>query len=256
MKLLLGIPTGGNPAEPFVKSLHQLKLPPAITEIEHKTTVGNFVPAQRELLAGYALHRNADFLLMADDDMVVPSDAVGKLLEPFEDPRVGIVGALCYSRDGIRPMAVDDWNAADTTSAAIPAFDDRTPVEVDGVGFGLAMIRCKTLEVMSQPFFPAHIFIEQALARVRVCDEDFLFCRRLKDEGWKVFLHPGVRCGHFDRQSGQVFPLEWEDPGVSNTRRMLVRDADGTIAKRAFEPNLASAPETHVRADVEYVIVD
>lgn len=256
MKLLLGIPTAGSPAQPFVQSLQQLQLPPAITAIEHKTVTGNFVPAQRELLAGYALHRNADFLLMTDDDMVVPSDAVAKMLEPFADPAVGIVGALCYSRDGIRPMAVDGWDANDTTGAAIPAFDDRTPTEVDGVGFGLAMIRCKTFGNMTHPFFPVHIFIEQALGRVRVCDEDFLFCRRLKDDGWKVLLHPGVRCGHYDRRSGQVFPLEWEDAAETNVRRMLVRDADGTIAKRAFDPALGRSSETHVRADVEYVIVD
>lgn len=256
MKLVIGIPTGGRPAEPFLKSLRGLELPPSVTAVENKTATGNFVPAQRELLAQFALQRGAEFLLMVDDDMVIPSDAVGKLLEPFGDPRVGIVGALCYSRDGIRPMAVDAWDAGDTTGAAIPAFDDRTPTAVDGIGFGLAVVRTAAFAQMSRPYFPAQIFIENATSRVRVCNEDFLFCKRLRETGWSVMLHPGVRCGHYDRESGQTFPLEWEKPTDTNYRRMMVRNPDGSIGKRPFDSALGRATERHERADIEYIQVE
>ncbi|GAC1655451.1 MAG: hypothetical protein NVS9B12_06560 [Vulcanimicrobiaceae bacterium] len=256
MKLVIGVPTAGNPAEPFVASLRNLRLPEAVNALENKTATGNFVPAQRELLAEFAVQAGADYLVMVDDDMIVPPDAIGQLLEPFADRNVGIVGALCYSRDGLRPMAVVDWDAADTTGAAIPAFDDRTPTQVDGIGFGLAMVRVEALARLDRPLFPAHIYIERALARVRICNEDFLFCKRLREAGWKVMLHPAVRCGHYDRASGKSYPLEWETPQETNHRRMVAGKTDGTVGKVPFDSSVPRAAESHLRADVEYILAD
>lgn len=240
---------------PFIESIRNLIVPETITSIEQKTATGNFVPAQRELLAAYALHIKADFLLMSDDDMVVPADAIGRLLEPFADAAVGITGALCYSRDGIRPMAVSHWSASDTT-VAIPAFGNSEPVRVDGIGFGLAMIRCSTFAQMEPPYFPVQVFIEQAAAQVRVCNEDFLFCSRLREANWSVMLHPGVKCGHYDRASGMVYPLIWEDPATSDQERMLVREGSGEIMKKPFDASLSRVQERHLQAHLEYVIVD
>ena len=256
MKLVIGIPTAGNPAKPFVESLAALDLPSNVTSIENKTATGNFVPAQRELLAEFALERSADFLLMVDDDMVIPPDALERLLLPFSDPVVGIVGALCYSRDGLRPMAVADWDSGDTTGAAIPAFDDRTPTPVDGIGFGLAMVRVAAFRAMSRPFFAAQVYVERAKSRVRICNEDFLFCKRLREDGWAVVLHPGVRCGHYDRDSQKTYPLLWEKPHETNFRRMLVQNADGSIGKVPFDVSVPRAFEKHERADLEYILAD
>ncbi len=256
MKLVVGIPTAGQPARPFLESFKTLELPAAITAIENKTVSGNFVPAQRELLAEFALERSADLLMMVDDDMVMPADAISRLIESFADSRVGIVGALYYSRDGLRPMAVVDWDPNDTTGAAIPAFDDRTPAPVDGVGFGLVIVRIAALASLSRPFFPAHVYMERALGRVRVCNEDFLFCKRLRDAGWSVLLHPGVRCGHYDRASERTYPLVWESARETNQRRMIAGKTDGTVGKVPFDATVPRAPETHECADLEYILTD
>ena len=256
MKLVIGIPTAGKPTDPFLKSLKTLRLPAMVESVENKTATGNFVPAQRELLAAFAQERFADFLLMVDDDMVIPEDAIERLLRPFSDPNVGIVGALCYSRDGLRPMAVVDWDSNDTTGAAIPAFDEGTPTEVAGVGFGLAVVRVQAYAAFAQPLFPVHIYVEKSCARVRVCNEDFLFCKRLRENGWKVLLHPGVRCGHYDRDTGQIYPIEWEAAEETGHRRMMVRNADGSIGRPPFDASVGRAQETHVRADVEYILAD
>lgn len=255
MKLVLGIPSAGHPAAPFVQSLQGLTLPPQITAFENKTATGNFVPAQRELLAEFALASGADFLLMSDDDMVIPPDAIGRLLEPFSDPSTGLAGALYYSRDGSRPMAVAGWDPNDTTGAAIPAFD-KTPTSVDGVGFGLVMIRVRALSTMAVPFFPVQIYIERARARVRVCNEDYLFCKRLRDAGWNVMLHPDVRCGHFDRESGKTYPLAWEPSHETNVERMMVRRPDGSVGMQPFDGSLGRTAEAHITAAVEYLFVD
>lgn len=251
MKVLLGIPSGGAPAEPFLTSLHALQLPPCVTAFDRVVVQGNFVPAQRDLIVERAIAFGADVLVMCDDDMVIPPGAVADLLAVLEaDNRCALAGALYYSRDGFRPMAVDAWDPADTTSACIPAFG-AAPVCVDGVGFGCVAIRMDAVKAMEPPYFSSHVFLERETLRVRVCDEDYLFCARLRASGNRVILHPGVRCGHFDRASGRSEPLAWEPLEVTSVRRMAVVK-DGRPQLKAVE-NVPSQGETHVRADVRYI---
>jgi GT2 family glycosyltransferase len=217
---------------------------------------GNFVPAQRELLVERALATNADVLVMCDDDMVLAPDAVTRLYARLvERPRCALAGALYYSRDGFRPMVVDEWEPSDTTSAVIPAFDDRTPVSVGGVGFGCVVVRVDAIRELAPPYFPAHVFMQRAAGTVRVCDEDYLFCHRLRSKGWDVVLDPGVRCGHFDRSTSRTMPLAWETPATTNRARMAVV-VDGAPQLIAADRSLGRAPEHQVRAAIDYLIVD
>jgi hypothetical protein len=104
---------------------------------------------------------------------------------------------------------------------------------------------------MQPPYFGAQIFLEPAASRVRVCNEDYLFCARLRSLNWRVILHAGVRCGHYDRASGVVFPQQWEDPEVTSQPRMAVMSggANRLVPVEAAE----SSNETHERVDLTYV---
>lgn len=256
MKITFGIPTAGAPSDPFLQSVAGLALPPQATAFDRSVVQGNFVPAQRELIAEHALQTDADVLFMCDDDMVLPSGALTDLCDVLDaQPQCGLAGALYYSRDGFRPMTVDNWNPDDTTSATIPAFDDRTPVRVDGVGFGCVAIRVAALRVLTPPYFPAHVFIERSAGRVRVCDEDYFFCALLRARGWDVVLHPGVRAGHFNRATGTIAPASWESAADSNHPRMVVTE-NGQPRLVSATPNIACSAERHMRAAVDYLIVD
>lgn len=253
MNLVIGIPTAGSPAKPFLESFRSLTLPDAITGIDQITVTGNFAPAQRELIARHALRVNADYLLMVDDDIVLPPDAVAQLLSVFDiGERCGIAGGLYYARDGIRPMAVANWDPADTTTAYTPAFAQE-PVAVDGVGFGCVLIRCDLLKILVEPYFAAQVFLEESLRRVRVCNEDYLFCHRAKTQGYATYLHAGVRLGHYDRASGATFPLQWESSEQTNKNRMAVIRPDGTYALEALDENAPRIAERHVRGALDYI---
>ena len=253
MNLLVGIPTAGSPAQPFIESLKTLTLPDSVTGFGNISVTGNFVPAQRELIARHALRVNADYLLMVDDDIIVPADAITQLLSVFDsDPKTGIAGGLYYARDGIRPMAVADWKPYDTTSAYTPAFT-RDPIHVDGVGFGCVLIKCDVFRSMEQPFFPAQVFLEESLRRVRVCNEDYLFCRRAAQAGFATYLHAGVRLGHYDRGTGKTFPLEWESDEATNCKRMGVM-RDGTFVLVPLDENVPRVDERHMQNSLDYVL--
>jgi hypothetical protein len=254
VRLYLGVPTGGAPTRAFVDSLAALQLSPAVEAFERGIVTGNFVPAQRDVLLERALEWNADYVAMCDDDMVVPPSGIAMLYEALErDPGAALAGALYYSRDGLRPLVVDGWDAADTRSGWIPAFGDRHPVRVDGVGFGCVVIRAAAVAAFARPFFASQIYVEKSAGRVRVCNEDYLFCARLRAAGHTVLLHPGVRCGHFDRSRNAVAPAQWEPPDVTNRRRMLVRSGETYRLVPYDEAAPPESSERHVKADVAYV---
>lgn len=254
MNLVIGIPTAGSPTQPFLESFRSLTLPDAITGIDQITVTGNFAPAQRELIARHALRVSADYLLMIDDDIVLPADTVTQLLSVFEsDEHCGIAGGLYYARDGIRPMAVANWNPSDTTTAYTPAFAHE-PIAVDGVGFGCVLIRCDLLNILVEPYFAAQVFLEESLRRVRVCNEDYLFCHRAKMHGYSTYLHAGVRLGHYDRAGGMTFPLRWESSEQTNRNRMTVIRPDGVYALEALDENAPRMAERHVHGTLDYII--
>lgn len=229
MKLLIGIPTGGQPTRPFLDALRELALPPGVDDADRVVWSGNFVPAQREMIARDALERGADLLAMIDDDIVAPPDALVRLVAALDaEPRAAIAGALYYSRDGARPMAVARWDSRDTTSAAIPPYASDAVAPVDGVGFGCVVVRVNALRVLAPPIFAAHLFVDRESRTVRQCDEDYLLCERLRSAGWQILLHAGVRVGHYDRASQTTAPARWESDPETNHLRMIVRDAQGT----------------------------
>ena len=223
MRLLIGIPTGGTPARPFIDALSALELPASVTAAERVVWTGNFVPAQREMIVRDALRLGADFVAMLDDDIVAPPDALVRLLDVLErDAGAAIAGALYYSRDSLRPMAVSRWTSGDTTSAAIPAFAEE-PVDVDGVGFGCVVVRVAALRSLALPYFAAQVYVEPATRTVRQCNEDYLLCERLRGAGFRVVLHAGVRAGHYDRALATLAPVTWESPEQTAHARMIVR---------------------------------
>lgn len=253
MKLVIGVPTAGSPAKPFLESLTQLVIPPLITAAANITISGNFVPAQRELIVRHALRERADMLLMIDDDIVAPPDTITALLEVMQsDPQCGLAGGLYYSRDGLRPMAVANWNPHDTAAAYTPAFGDG-PAAVDGIGFGCVLIRSSVFLQMSEPYFAAQVFLEESARRARICNEDYLFCHALRSLGFRTYLHAGVRLGHYDRASGKTIPDVWEDSSVTNLPRMTVMDADGALRLAPLDAATPAVAERHVRAHLEYI---
>ncbi len=256
LRILLGIATAGSPSKPFLEALGALRLPPTVAALERSVTFGNFIPAQRELIALDAIDGGYDYLFFVDDDIVFPPDTLELLLETAEnDSQTAVVGGLYYSRDSIRPMAVAAWNGTDTTTAAIPAFTTRSVDVVDGIGFGCALLRVSMLKTLDPPFFPVHIFIERSTRTVRQCDEDYRYCERVRGAGATVRLDARVRCTHYDRRSDTIAPLRWEADAETDHERMIVAE-HGAAKLVPFNASVPRAREAHAAADVVYVSVD
>jgi len=255
-RVLLGVASGGAPTAPFLEALARLQLPANVAPLERSIATGNFVPAQRELIMQDALEGKFDYLFFVDDDVVFPADALELLIETAEaDPLTAVVGGLYYSRDSVRPIAVADWDSSDTSTAHIPAFSANSTGVVAGIGFGCALLRIATARKLAAPYFPAHVYIERGARRARLCDEDYLYCERVRRAGNVVRLDARVRCGHYDRASDSVAPLAWESDAVTSAPRMIVVD-DGSAHLVPLDDSVPRIAERHVPAELTYITVN
>jgi hypothetical protein len=256
LRVILGVASGGAPTTPFIESLGKLRLPKNVAPLQRSFAFGNFVPAQRELIMNDAVDDMFDYLFFVDDDVQLPEHALEMLLETAEaDPDTAIVGGLYYSRDSARPVTVADWNSGDTSTAHIPPFTSTSTGIVDGVGFGCALLRVSAARSFSKPYFPAHIYIERSARLVRICDEDFLYCERVRQAGHVVRLDARVRCPHYDRASNTSAPVAWETDDVTSVPRMIVVDG-GVVSMVPLNAATPHVVENHLRADVSYITVD
>jgi hypothetical protein len=256
MNLLLAIPTGGNPTPGFLTSLRDLEMPESVTAFGRITIQGNFIPGQRELAVRRAMTMNADVVVMIDDDMIVPPDAMVRIVNALSaDAQIAVVGALYYSRDGLHPMVADHWKSENTTTAAIPAYEDALTY-CDVVGFGLVAIRMTAVHTMLPPYFNTQVYVEEQAARVRICNEDYLFCEQVRRAGWFVALHAGVRCKHYDRASSIAYPREWEDPSATRIERMIVAEPGPSYRLVPYDATQPTKSERHEAAAIDYIIVD
>jgi hypothetical protein len=255
-RVLLGVASAGKPTTPFIESLSRLKLPRNVAELKRSVAIGNYIPGQRELIMNDAVDGGYDYLLFVDDDIVLPEDALEKLVATAEaDPRTAVVGALYYSRDSARPIAVANWDSSDTSSAHIPAFMTWSTEPVDGIGFGCALLRVSVAKELGAPYFPAHIYIERGARRVRQCDEDYLYCERVRKSGYVVRLDARVRCPHYDRESDSTAPVTWETDRETSFPRMIV--LEGAVTRLVpLDVSVPRIVEHHTPASVTYITVD
>lgn len=256
VRVLLGVASAGAPTAPFIDALKNLRLPHDVTELKRSIAVGNYIPAQRELIMFDAVEGGFDFLFFVDDDIVLPPNALDDLLQTMHaDPQCAVVGGLYYSRDSMRPIVVADWTSTDTSAAHIPAFTSTSTGEVGGVGFGCALLRVSAAVAFGQPYFSAHIYIERAARRARLCDEDYLYCERVRDAGFTVRLDARVRCPHYDRASNTFAPLTWESDDATDHARMI-EIREGIIGLAPLDESAPRVAERHTAAGITYISVE
>lgn len=82
---------------------------------------------------------------------------------------------------------------ANSEAVILPATKEDL-IEVDGVGGGCLLIHKRVLDAIEPPWFEYNVGTNVG--------EDFYFCRKVQAAGFKIFLDPGVICGH--RQKGFI----------------------------------------------------
>lgn len=150
----------------------------------------------REKLMEVALAAGMDFIVMYDDDMMLPPDMVIKLIEDMEQhPEIDVLAPLAFMRsaphyavmytvkEGFDPIRREEY----FINHWVVNYPKNKLVECDAVGFGAVIIRMSMVKKMTKPFFMS----------TSPTGEDILFCVNAKKQAKaRVFMDTRIKLGH------------------------------------------------------------
>jgi len=173
------------------------------------TTARMLTQMAREKLISVALQAECDYLIMYDDDMVLPTNMVEKLLEDMEKhPEIDILAPLAFMRNhphyAVMYTAKEGYDNVRHQSYYFNQFVRQYPrnklVECDSVGFGAVCIRLSMVKKMQSPYFMS----------TTNTGEDIWFCVNAKEQAnARVFMDTRIKLGHL--KNPEIIDEEWVD---------------------------------------------
>ena len=153
----------------------------------------------RNRIVNAAIANKFDYLLMLDDDHIVPHNLLTRLMGHIkEHPEYAVIGALYFQRGGSyepvimrrKSLEKEDWRfnfiRHDDEILANPGLH-----EVDIVGGGCMMFRMSVLEKLLPPFFVPEIEV----------GTDIAICSRIRDLGYKIAVDTSIELGHLGEKT-------------------------------------------------------
>lgn len=153
----------------------------------------------RNNIAKQSKFEEADYVLMVDSDVVLPSDALKNMLE---DPKDVVLGWYAH-RDGVydgrssicklgEPLNYT-WQASCNELNEL-ASKGINRIQVHGGGMGCALIKTDVFDRIKFPYFSWVNYNDGS-----VLGEDLFFCEQLKNVGINIYADTRVGCGHIFR---------------------------------------------------------
>jgi glycosyltransferase involved in cell wall biosynthesis len=199
LKIAFCIPTLGRPHMATWNNFNNLMKPRASGDLlgeSHFITIEDRPVDNARLLATQqALSvEGLTHVLWIDDDMTFPPDALQRLLAHDKD----VIGGLCHNRraPSYQPIAARKYDPALGMPQDSYGFVYDLPqsglVEVDATGGAFLLVKAEVFKAIEARFGPNSWWVPQGEA-----SEDFSFCRRAQDCGFKIFVDCGLDIGHF-----------------------------------------------------------
>jgi hypothetical protein len=165
------------------------------------------VSRARNLLAKDMLESKCDYLLFIDSDINFEPDDIFRLMAWGTDPKKGIVAAVPRTR-----------NESKVYIATLD-YDDNGDLTMNGMGLVRAkrvatafmLVRREVFETLEREH-PEWAYYDSKTDRTLSCmfdfqlaeegyiGEDFLFCDRVRDHGFEVWIDPSITLGHMGVQ--------------------------------------------------------
>lgn len=148
-----------------------------------------------------ALDAGADYLMMVDNDVTVPRDALVNLMEHGVDVVMGYYAHRNGANDATTKTNVckrGELNyTMQYTGGELAAYRNNGEylVRVHGGGMGCILIRCSALARMQYPYYKWVDYGNGGML-----SEDLYFCEQCRMAGIKVYADTRVSCGHMFRQ--------------------------------------------------------
>lgn len=208
MKILIAVPTFENIYPDVFKAIYDLDT--RGHEVSFEFVRGYDCATARNRIAQTAIDKGTDYVLMVDNDVVLPPDALKNLLEGEKNVTLGYYahrgadnrynGRTCICK-------LEDENGvnyfhypleSEYTAAEMKAMADggKTKVRIHGGGMGCALIRTEIFQKLPYPWYD---WVNYDDDKRGMLSEDLFFCERCKAAGFHIFTDVRVGCGHLFR---------------------------------------------------------
>jgi SAM-dependent methyltransferase len=220
--VVIGVPTLGRPVPiEWAFALKSMNVPTNYNTIYHLIK-NKPVDEARNEFAKLAIEKEAKYLFMIGDDVVIPNHALRQLIYRCEqDSSIGVAaGIYCSKTHPAEPLVYRgngfgsywDWKAGEF-------------FEVTGVGMDCTLIRTDLLKQLGdEPFKTVNKddYLD-AINNAESWTEDLYFCHRtLTETKFKIWADGGILCEHWDVEKGVFYHL----PSGSLPRRRAVVDTE------------------------------
>lgn len=218
MRVLVAVPTFENIYPDTYKSIY------ALDKGEHEVTFdfvrGYDCATARNRIAQNALDGGFDYVLMVDNDVVLPQDALLNLLDDAKDVCLGYYAhrdtdnrykgrtCICKLKDGNGNAYFNYPLESEYTATEMHemADNEQTKVRIHGGGMGCALIRT---EVFRRIRYPWYDWVNYANDHRGMLSEDLFFCEACRKAGIPIYTDVRVGCGHLFRY------VQWPEPADS-----------------------------------------
>ena len=212
MKIFIAVPTYENITPDTFKSIYGLDR--GNNWVVFDFVRGYDVATARNNIAKQCLNEHADYVLMVDNDVTLPGDALKNLLEHDEDVVLGYYahrdndniyrGRTCVCKLK-KPDGGFYYNyplESEYTADELKVLRDRGEykVQIHGGGLGCALIKADVFRRLKWPWFKWVIYDDGH----GMLSEDLHFAERCKDAGIPLYTDTRVGCGHLLRHIQQV----------------------------------------------------
>lgn len=214
MKILIAVPTFETIYADTYKSIWDLDK--GGHEVLFESVRGYDVATARNRIAEKALELNTDYVLSVDNDVVVPKDALLKLMEGGLEVNLGYYAhrgtdnryngrtCICKMKDanGVEyyNYPVESEYTAEEMRELAKA--GKTKIKVHGGGMGCALIQTNVFRKATYPWYD---WVNYGDANKGMLSEDLYFCEVCRGFGIPIYADVRVACGHMFRH------IQWPD---------------------------------------------
>lgn len=171
---------------------------------------GYDVATARNRIAQRALDLQTDYVLMVDNDVVLPKDALITLMDGAKDVNLGYYAHrgndnLYHGRTCICKLKDENGNEyyhypleSEYTAKEVRELADSgtTKIEIHGGGMGCALIRTDVFRRVSYPWYD---WVNYGDANRGMLSEDLYFCELCRNSYIPIYADTRVGCGHLLR---------------------------------------------------------
>lgn len=197
-KVMIGIPTADNARYPeFYDLVALIDKPSNYTVIEAKVH-GQSPARNRNLIIKQAIAHECTHVLFLDDDVLVPSDILTKLMSHDKDIVTGLYLMRAYPH---QPIIFKTQNEAGHVLWVELTPDKTGLIEVVSAGLGCVLIKTRVFKTMIANDPLPWVRLGEIPGEEDHWGDDIGFFKRVRKYGFKLFCDLDVKCGHIAKMT-------------------------------------------------------